>query len=341
MRARKVIALLIMMLFFTGLICSVGASSTTTVSFRGIGVTVDLTFPEEAHPLENISHNVTITANTALTIQNFTIFIYAPVNSSWQEVKNQTITSFDLWQNQNITSRIGFILPQEANGTLSCFIYVRTDQSADYVSTTFYTTRVSNLTFTEMESLYNEMLANYTTLKAQYETKLNEYNSLSANYSSLFANYTAILSENNNLLDKYNAQVASYESLLNSNNNLSDEYDKLSSNYQSKITDYNTLQADYKTLNSTKNSLQTTYNTLKAAYDGLSQDYINLQDELTGLRDTISSSENALNSDRIVMLIFVAAVAGLVAFIIYIRQKSKEPYVVIRKETVAVKPTKK
>jgi type IV secretory pathway component VirB8 len=44
-----------------------------------------------------------------------------------------------------------------------------------------------------------------------------------------------------------------------------------------------------------------------------------------------------MNSDRIVLFIFTITVAGLVALIIYIKRKKPEPYLVIRKETVAVK----
>jgi type IV secretory pathway component VirB8 len=47
---------------------------------------------------------------------------------------------------------------------------------------------------------------------------------------------------------------------------------------------------------------------------------------------------NALNIDRVVMFIFVAAVASLIALVIYLKRKEPEPYVVIRKETVTVKP---
>ena len=36
------------------------------------------------------------------------------------------------------------------------------------------------------------------------------------------------------------------------------------------------------------------------------------------------------------MFIFVVAVAALVGFIIYLKRKTQEPYVVIRKETVSM-----
>ena len=326
------------LLLFSVLICSVDSLPDTTVSFRGSGVTIDLTFPEEAHPTESITHNVTITANIALTLQNFTIFIYAPVNAIWQEVKNQTITSWDLLENESLTSRLGFTLPQEANGTLYCFIYVKTSQSVYYSSYTFYTTRVSELTFSEMQSLYYEMLANYTGLQANYTTLLNDYDDLLAEYTSLFANYTALLSEHNQLLADYDSRVAAYESLLNSYNRLSGDYNTLNSNYGSQLSKYNALQADYDSLNSTRYSLQANYTTLQAVYDELNQTYNDLLTELNDLKQRITRSENDLNTDRILMFIFIVTVACLIAFIVYLKRKKEEPYVVIRKETVAMKP---
>jgi DNA repair exonuclease SbcCD ATPase subunit len=340
MQAKKIGYFLSTLLLFSGLICSVGAS-TTTVSFRGGGVTVDLTFPEEAHPTESITHNITITANIALTLQNFTIFIYTPINAIWQEVKNQTITYWDLRENESLTSRLGFTLPQEANGTLYCFIYVKTNQSVYYSSYTFYTTCVSELTFSEMQSLYYEMLANYTALQTNYATLLNNYNALLANYNSLFANYAALLSERNALSAQYNAQVATYQTLLNNYNKLSSDYNTLDSNYRSQLNKYNALQADYDSLNSTHYSLQGNYTSLQTVYDELNQTYTNLLTELNDLKQKDTRSENDLNIDKIVMLIFVVTVACLIAFIVYLKRKKEEPYVVIRKETVAVKPDEK
>ena len=88
---------------------------------------------------------------------------------------------------------------------------------------------------------------------------------------------------------------------------------------------------------STSYSLQANYTSLQSEYDALNQTYTDLQTELTTLQERITRSENALNSDRIVMFIFIITVAALIAFIVYMKRKKEEPYVVIRKETVSVK----
>ncbi len=340
MPAKKIVCFFIVLLLFSTLTCSVGASSDTTVSFRGAGITINLTYPDEARPAESIWHNATIIANTALTLRNLTVVIKAPVNSSWQEVfTGKDERNIFMQQNDSFPWSMGpILLPQGVNGKLACFIYVNTSQSTDYATYTFYTTHASEPTLSEMQNLYNEMLANYTILQANYSTLLNEYNGLLANYSSLFAIYTALLSERNALWAQYNAQVATYESLLNSYNKLSDDYDALNANYRSKLSELGALQSDYESLNSTRYSLQADNEALQADYDELKQTNTELQNELANLQERITRSENDLNSNRIVMFIFTVAVAALVAFIVYIKRKKQEPYVVIRKETVSVNP---
>jgi predicted nuclease with TOPRIM domain len=333
MRAKKTVYFFSILLLFSGLMCSVNALSDTTVSFRGGGVTINLTYPKEAYPNITITHNVTITSTTAATLRNFTVVIKAPVNSGWQEIFNaQDTFSKPLPTSYNLT----LSLPQEANGTLRCAIYVNTS-SIDDLSTTFYTTLVSDPTFSEIQSMYAALWEDYNSLQADYETLLNEYDSLLANYSSLLANYTALLSQYNDLSEDYNSQVATYESLLAQYNKLSDDYDDLNSNYRSKISDLGDLQAEYDELNSTSYSLQANYTSLQSEYDALNQTYTDLQTELTTLQERITRSENALNSDRIVMFIFIITVAALIAFIVYMKRKKEEPYVVIRKETVSMK----
>ena len=318
---RKTIALLVMTLFITQIICSVTASSTSAVSFRGGGVTIDLTYPEEAHPAE-ISHNLTITTNTNVEVQNITLFIYAPVNSTLEFINKSTIILPPLPADQNFTFVIWFTPPQNTNGTLYCLFYVQTDQAASYLSYIFYTTHVSNLTFTEMQSLYDQILTNYTAL-------LNEYNDLVGNYSNLLANYTNLFSNNTILQDKYDEQFAIYKSLQDSNNDLTNQFNTLNSNYQSKTADYNSLQTDYQTLNSTRNALQNSYNDLQDAYNNLDQAY----NELQAQEATKQSSENDVNNLTTIIIILAIVIAALASLTIYIKQKSKEPYIVIHKES--------
>jgi predicted nuclease with TOPRIM domain len=370
MLAKKIVYFLSFLLISSAVMYCAGASQTDSVSFHGVGVTVDLTYPEEARNGTSIWHNVTITANVALTLQNFTMVIYAPVDSNWQEVTGLTIRNTIMAQNEKREEPIMFPLPQNANGTLFCFIYINTTQSlTDYSSHSFYTTQVRALTYSELLVAHNELLENYRVLNNSY-TELNQtytalwisYNELWANYSTLSANYnslnssfnslfaqnSALQSEYNALNSTYYSLQANYTSILANNNALQTSYNSLSSSnnalqlsYNSLIGIKNALQSDFNSLNSTYQGVRTSYALLGEAYDSLNRTYTALQNEVNDFTQRINSSESALNSDRAVMFIFVATVAVLIAFVIYLRQKKTEPYVVIRKETVAIEKEEK
>jgi uncharacterized protein YozE (UPF0346 family) len=286
MQIKKTCCFLITLLLFSGLVYSVDAS-TTTASFRGGGVTIDLTFPEEAHSNIAITHNATITANTDLSSINIGVLVYAPVNSNLQLIKNQPLSWGTLYENQSLpTTQIPILLPKQAKGTLYCIITVQTDQTTDTLSYKFYTTRVSELTFSEMQTLYNEILANYNSLHADYEALLGEYDGLWANYTSLLANYTALLSAHDSLINEYNEILANYNSLQGDYEALLGEYDGLWANYTSLLANYTALLSAHDSLINEYNSQVSTYEALLANYNELSNDY-----------DTLNANYNARTSD--------------------------------------------
>lgn len=336
MQFKKFVFFFIVTLWLLATTCGAGVVFGTTMTFNGGGVTIDLTFPEYAHPNTNINHNVTIKALTNLTLQNFTLSIYAPENNSLLEVKNRTI-SWDFLENENLTSRIQVLLPQNTSGRLYCVMIVQTDKTVDSMSYKFYTTRISELTFNEMQSLYDKMLANYTTLQADYEKLLTKYNESLVNYTSLLASYSAILKEHNELLSEHNSTISTYELLLNSYDGLSDDYSSLNDDYRSNINKYNDLQVDYEELNSTSHNLQTSYDILQTVYEGLNQTHTNLQTELENLQEKINVSESELNTNRNVIFICIITLVALIVLIVYIRRDKKEPYLVVRKELVTMK----
>ena len=331
---QKKACILTALVLFSVLVSQVRASPNLT-TLRADGVTIGITFPEEAHPLDTITHNVTIAAHTALTLQAFTLFIYAPVNSSLQEIKNRTLT-WDFTENENLTTRIEFQLPKNTNGTLNCVMTFQTSQAASYSSYTFFTTRVSQLTFGEMQNLYNQMLANYIRQQTDYETLLNLYNGLLANYNSSLTNYTNLLSQHNDLQTKYNSQVTTYDSLLSVNNRLSQDYTTLNANYRTTLNELTASQSSYELLNSTRNSLQTSYNTLQNIYNALNQTHNDLLAECDNLLKELNNSEGEAGTNRILVFIFLLTIAALMALVFYLKRKKLDPYIVIRKETVTV-----
>jgi predicted nuclease with TOPRIM domain len=304
MRIKNSICVFVTLFFLFGQICRLGASSTNSFSFYGAGVIIDLAFPEEAHPAESITHNLTITAKSSLTLENFTLMIKVLVNSSWERVYMEQKLFRDMLQNENLTIQSRFTLPQWAHGKLYCFMYVLTDKTADHFSYTFYTTHVRTLTYTELLIGYEDLLANYSNLLTECESLLDSYNELTVSYGTLNSTYNSLLSEHTDLQANYN--------LLNST--------------------YHGLQASY-------NSLLSSYYSLEANFNSLNQTRTTLENEINNLREKTDASKIEIINTRNLTYLFIGTTIALIVLVIYIKKKRPEPYVVIRKETVAVKPT--
>lgn len=295
----KIIVCLVAILCF--LFCSVhrtGASPTNSVSWEGAGVVIYFEFPEEAHPTDSITLNLTTTAQVGLKLQNFTFLIEVLVNESWQQVYKEQVLQLNMVQNDSFTRQVWFTLPQNAHEALYCYMYVQTDKAPGLPPTyVFYATHVRTTT-------YDELLTDYSSKLTDYDTLLDSYNALSTQYGELNSTY-------NLLLNQYNSLQATFESLNSSYFTQKATYDTLKTNYDS-------LEASYKTLNQT-------YYVLKAENDSL--------------RNTVDTRDAELTMTRNIVYVLIAVTVALLAVAIYIKKIKSEPYVVLRKETVTVKPS--
>ena len=322
------------LLLLTILANGVKASSDVTASFGTNKVAVYLTYPEEAKPNATITHEITINATVPITLQNFTAVIKASINSSWVEIKRAEDTTgpYELPKSYNLT----IPLPQDANGKLQCYIFVDTN-SLDDLSFTLYTALVSEPTFSEMCVLYYEMLANYTNLEKEYETKVGEFDAKVAEYNNLLEDFDKLQEEADKNSTLYEELKLAYEEKRDEYDSLSDDFENTKSNYNSKVIDFNSLQENYVNLNTTLNELQANYTLLETSFENLNNDYTDLEQQSNNLIESLNNSQNELNATTFVMIIFLIAVAILISFILYLKRKGEEPYIVIRKETVSVK----
>jgi hypothetical protein len=325
MHSPKKVYLLTALVLFSTLIVQVWSSPNPTATFRGGGVTISLSYPEEAYPNTNITHDITITANSYLIWMDIEVLIYAPMNSTLQLIKTQPFSSGILDENNSLVSGFPIILTDQVNGTLFCVITAQTDQTTDALSYSFYTTRVSEITFSDVQALYDK-----------YQSLFDNFTDLSLKYNSSVEALNLLTTQHAELQTKYDSEVAAYNSLLSSNNQLSQEYNNLNANYKAKLTQLSASQSDYEKLNTTKNNLQTSYTTLQNVYNSLNQTYSDLLEQLDNLRQNLNHSESEAALSNTFMFIALMAVAGLVALIVYLKRKKPEPYMVIRKETVAL-----
>ena len=300
--ATYVLCLILALSVFAGI--GVVTARTNDIIVDGVGAAIKLSFPEEAHPNENINH--TIMANTTVeTPMEIRLFVYAPVDSTYQLIASNTSSWATLPAISLPAYNVSFTLPQNTNGTLRCVLRIQTNQVADYASYTFYTTTVRSKSYGELLSEYNGLLANYSKLVVDYESLLDEYDGL---------------------LSEHVALISSHEALLN-------EHTALEANYTSVLESQRTLQSQYNQLEASYEDLNTEFNNLTDAHNILSENYSDLEDQIADLEKQISDLKGNLNSDKVIMLIFIIAVVGLIALVVYVKRKKQEPYLVIRKET--------
>jgi len=284
------------------------AAQTNPVSFEGAGVAITLFFPEDAHPNDSISH--TIAANTtSSTSLEIMLFVYAPIDSTFQQIKSNVSSWATLPAGISLPAySIRFTLPQNANGTLRCVLYVRTNQLSDYMSFTFYTTLVRSVSYSELQIAYSELLVNHSKLVIEYENLLEEYDGLRSENIGLISSQEALLKD-------YNEIEANYSSLLGSQTALQSEYNVKKASYEGLLGDFNSLTSEF---------------------ESLKGNYTSLEGLVSNLEKARSDRDAALNTDKIVMLIFIIAIVGLIALVAYVKRRKQEPYLVIRKETPVV-----
>ncbi len=297
MEAKRVVCLVAIMCFLSLSIQEAQALPIGNASFQGAGVAIDLEFPEEAHPTETITLNLTMTALTGLKIQNLTLVVEVLVDTGWQQAYKEQVVSLSMMQNDTLDRMVWFTLPLNAREALRCYMYVLTDKTPGFpLVYVFYTSRVRTLT-------YDELLANYTSLQAENEALVESSNTISA---------------------QYNALNSTYYSLLN-------QYDSLNATFESLNGSYFVQKADFEALNASYDSLEADYRTLNQTYYGLT-------DENEELSNTVNARDAELAVAKNVAYALIVVVVALVALVIYVKKISSEPYVVVRKETVSLKP---
>jgi len=231
----KIVVLACFLILALGLGPSAKASQFGKATFTYGVLWGSLEFPDEAHPEENVTCNLTIGAYDNV-IYNFTLEISSLVGQSWVALGKEQRTMNSLAENTNFTSSLVFKLPQNTSGKLRYFIEASTDRS--FGNMTFYATNVQAITYEELTDAYNTLLSNYTTLQA--------------NYTELWTNYTVLEHALNTLQADYDAKIAAYN-LLNSS------YESLASSYESLAENYTSLKSNYDSLHDQSAYLEEKY----------------------------------------------------------------------------------
>jgi hypothetical protein len=207
------------------------ASRSSTTSFTYGFVWGSIEFPEETHPLDTITCNLTIGAYIDVKIYNFTLDISGFTGQNWRTFGTEQIISYNLAQDENLTSQIIITVPQNTSEKLHYVIEASTDKG--FGKTAFYATNVITITYEELSDLYNKLLTNNTALQVDYNQLLTNYTTINQTYSSLLREYNATHTTCNLLNSSYESLKANYSSLKSNYDSLQEHFAYVEAKYDS------------------------------------------------------------------------------------------------------------
>jgi len=222
-----------------GLSHTVNASQTSTVSFTYGYIWGSLEFPEEAHPADSVTCNLTIAAYIDVNIYNFTLGISGLTGEKWQTLHTEPISRY-LAQGESLTAPVMVTLPQNTSERLHYVIEASTDKG--FGKTAFYGTYVRAISHSELSGLYHDLLVNYSILRIDYNQMLAKYYTLNLTYSSLVEEYNTIQANINTLNSSYRSLTASYNSLISDYNSLQEHYNYIRTLYDSSAGELNIVR---------------------------------------------------------------------------------------------------
>jgi len=214
----KIAVLAFLMTLALGLGPTAKASQFGTATFTYGFLWGSVEFPDEVHPLDFVTCNLTIGAYIDVNIYNFTLQISGFTGQDWVALGTEQLTSYNLAQNKNLTRQVVFTLPQSTSGKLHYIIEASTDKG--FGNTAFYATNVHAVTYEELSDLYNTLLSNHTVLQANYNQLLTNYTTTNQTFNTLLADYNATRSAYNLLNSSYESLHANYTSLKSSYDSL-------------------------------------------------------------------------------------------------------------------------
>jgi hypothetical protein len=182
-----------------------------------------LEFPEEVHPAEMVTCNLTVGAYIGVDIYNLTLGISGLVGQSWQVLRVEQILSRHLSQGENISIPVMAILPQSTSASLHYIVEASTDKG--FGKTAFYATYVRSSTYGELSEAYSELQINSSKLQQDYSQLFGSYDNLNLTLQSLTGQYS-------NLQTAYNSLNSSYGSLNVNDSSLRSDYNSLQQNYE-------------------------------------------------------------------------------------------------------------
>jgi len=285
-----------------------------TAAFDFMGIYGYLTFPEECHPNDTLTHELIIAAEPdGIHVIHFGINISCNTASGETILyAEKIIENEELPEDWVLNKNVTLTIPTDAYGKLCCVIEADTYKRFTTCDSAvrFHTTRIRTLTYEGLLAAYNSLLNLYNDTLEELDYWSSEYQTLNNTYHQLLTDYQELLNQHNITVVELNHWLTEYQTLNNTYHQLLTDYDLLNFSYQKLETDYESLQASFKSLEASFNSLNSSYNLLKRDYDSLQAEhndlldasdllnstYMGLLSNHTGLLSDFESLQNKLSS---------------------------------------------
>lgn len=211
------------------------ALDSSTASFTYGYIWGSLEFPEEAHPTETVTCNLTIGAYIDVDIYNFTLGISGLVGQGWQLLRVEQILSRHMAQGENLSVSVMAVLPQNTSASLHYVVEASTDKG--FGKTAFYATYVRSSTYSELSNAYNELQINNSKLQQDYSQLFGSYEILNLTLQSLTSQISNLQALYNSLNSSYGSLNVSYNSLRSDHDSLQENYDYIKGKYDSSVAE--------------------------------------------------------------------------------------------------------
>jgi len=268
-----------------------------TVAFDFMGIYGYITFPQECHVNDTLTHELTLAAEPdGIHVNYFTVNISCNTFSGEKILYTEKLVqNEDLAEDWSLKKNITLPVPNDTYGKLYCVLETETYKRFATCDSAlrFHTTQIRNLTYGELLTAYelvlgqynitveklNHWIVEYQELNSTYYALLTDYNSLKSAYQSLEASYNSLNSSYNSLKRDYSLLQEDYNNLLNALNSLNLTYTELLLNYTDLTWDFKLSQVNLDSLQADFNDLLNTYNSLNSTYQNLLNEYENLKAE--------------------------------------------------------------
>jgi hypothetical protein len=268
------------------------APETQTLAFSFTGMYGYLNFPEECHPRDVITYELTVaTQANDIHLNYFKTNISCNTPTGEKSLYNEKIENKDLPEDWVLNETIRLAVPDDASGGIRCTFdaesyrrFTVCDGGLD-----FYATSVKSITYEELQYKYDELLSQYNATVEELEHRMKEHQKLNSTYQELLVLYNSTTDELQRWQSEYQKLNSTYQQLLGQHNTTLEQLNSWINEYQKLNATHNQLLSNYFLLNSSYQKLQLDYNSLKLSYDAFEEDYRILNSSYPSLREDFSS----------------------------------------------------